>query len=104
MKDGKHEYEITREEYAKRYNATVPEEPEVPEQVDHVWSWFWQLSEKRQRGFDSPNPISYSDVESWARLTNNYILPEEVEAIMALDSAYLTAINEEQKAKRDNNE
>jgi len=75
----------------------------LPEVAQHIWYWFWQLNDRRQRGFDSPNPISYSDLKAWASLTNTYILPEEVEAIMAMDSAYLSAVHAEQKAKRESN-
>ena len=101
VKEGKNEYEITREEYAARYNATVPEEPELPEVAEHIWWWFWQLNQRRQKGFDSPNPLSFSEVMAWVNLTNTYILPEEIEAIMAMDSAYLEAVQEEQKVKRE---
>lgn len=47
-------------------------------------------------GFNSPNPISLTDIANWSLLTGTIIRREEVSIIRAMDSAYLTALAEEQ--------
>lgn len=100
VKQGDQEYKVTREEYAARYNATIPEEPEIPEEGQHLWDWFWVLSERRQKGFDSANPITFSEIKAWVDVTGVIVLPEEVEVLIIMDTAYLKAISQEQDARR----
>lgn len=60
------------------------------------------LSQRRTHGMDSPNAISFSDIEAWTRLTGTLVLPEEINMILAMDSAYmstLSEVREEQRAK-----
>jgi hypothetical protein len=69
----------------------------------HVWGWFWQLSQRRTAGFDSPNPISWTEIQAWRELTRAMILPEEIDLILMMDSAWLEAVaqhREEQKDKK----
>ena len=71
----------------------------MPENYRHCWSWFGELSRTRSSNGFGQNPISYSEIDSWSRLTNIELTPLEVSAIMRLDSAYLT-IQAEQIAQR----
>lgn len=84
---------ISLEEYFRRYGAEVPPPPPVPEAGEHLVFWFRELSARRTAGFDSPNPITCTEVESWARLTNTQIRPDEVKLIFRMDEAYLSALS-----------
>ena len=85
---------LTREEYADRIGAAIAEEPDVPDVADHVWTWFWTLSKRRQRGFDGASPLTYSEIDAWLRVTRTIALPQEIDLIMAMDSAWLEAVAE----------
>ena len=73
----------------------------MPEVASHVWHWFWQLSERRQRGFDSPNPIGWADIQAWQQLTRTLVLPEEIDILLAMDSAWLSAVAEFREETKD---
>ena len=61
----------------------------MPENYRHCWSWFGELSRTRSSNGFGQNPISYSEIDAWSRLTNIELTPLEVNAIIRLDSAYL---------------
>lgn len=68
-----------------------PDDPAPPEGAEHVLRWFWALDSARSCGF-APNPISFSEIEAWAKLTGADPLPWEVRAIKAMDMAYLNEL------------
>jgi hypothetical protein len=39
-----------------------------------------------------PGALSYAEIDAWARLTDTHIEPWEVEAIKAMDRAFLAAV------------
>lgn len=63
--------------------------PVVPEAGRLIWSWFIEISATRTYNPAGPNPISYGEIEAWARLNRWPIEPCHVEAIVAMDRAYL---------------
>lgn len=65
----------------------------MPDEVDHVWDWFWTLSARRKSG---PEPLSFAEVGEWQRLMATPVRPEEVEMIMSMDDAYLSEVQKEQ--------
>jgi hypothetical protein len=72
----------------------------MPESYDYCWTWFdKELSRTRSSNEFGKNPISYSEIYAWSRLTNIELTPLEVSIIVGLDNAYLT-IQAEQIAKR----
>jgi hypothetical protein len=64
-----------------------------PNLLSHVWSFFLQLHQSRTMGFSGPNPITYSEMESWVNLTNNKLHPYDVGIIKRLDSLYMQVQN-----------
>lgn len=64
-----------------------------------MWAWFWILNSRRQSGMES-NPISYLEIEAWKRATNTYVLPEEVDALIQMDTAYMEAQAKNREAMR----
>jgi len=90
-----------RDDYEVR--GLEPPESEIPDVASHIWEWFWRLSSCRSSGMNSPNPISFLEIDSFSRITGNIIRPEEVEAICTMDSAYLEALNKRRKEIDDKN-
>lgn len=62
--------------------------PVLPEETAHIWDWYRSLSGARSAGL-SINAISWSDMGAYFHL--NRIHPDvwEVEALRALDGAFL---------------
>ncbi len=64
----------------------------------HLWDWIWELDRTRTWNFSGqPEPLSYQEVEAWARLTGRHPLPHEVEALILLDRAIRHPPKEEQE-------
>jgi hypothetical protein len=91
--------EVTRAEFNESFGVPVPDDPVVS--LEHVWSWFWHLSNRRQPGFDSQAPITYSEIKNWTLLTRTVVTPSEVELLIAMDDAYLEQISIERKARHE---
>jgi hypothetical protein len=51
--------------------------PLLPEEVGYIWDWYLRV-----RGHE---PLTYSEIASWAALTGADPSPAEVEAIRRLD-------------------
>lgn len=77
----------------------MPDAPEVPQGWECVIEWFHQLSSRRQPGFSGLSPLTFTDLQAWKQLTNTATTPEEIEAIFAMDSAYLSAVADKRKSE-----
>jgi hypothetical protein len=66
--------------------------PDFPELLEYVWTAFLLLNSTRGQGFSGPLPISYQEIDAWQRITNNTLLPWEIEAIKRLDAVYLRVV------------
>lgn len=80
------------------------QEPEIPDEGEHLWKWFWSLSGRRQQGMNGPQPLTYAEIASWSRLTGEILLREEITIITDMDDAYLEALAKEREAQRVANE
>lgn len=79
-------------------------EPETPAALEHVWAWFWELSQARTQSANGPNPISYSEIKNWSELTRTEIRPIEIEVIRRLDSTYMGFVGEQQQKETKQNQ
>lgn len=70
--------------------------PSLPESTAYIWLWFIDLASARQCGM-SVNPISYTEILSWSQLKRITPAEWEIEAIKAIDAAFLASIAEEVK-------
>lgn len=84
---------LSLEDFWLRYGAVPPPAPPVPPQGEHVFLWFRELSARRHQGFEQPQPISYSEIDVWSRLTQTQIRPEEVRLLTEIDEAYLAELS-----------
>lgn len=86
----------TRRQYNAKFGVESPD-PDVPDEAQHVWDWFWdELTNRRKSG---PEPLSYAEIGEWQRLTHTEILPEEIAMLVAMDDAYLKAYQVEREAQ-----
>lgn len=63
----------------------------VPEPCRMLWGWFADLTATRTWHAHGPNPITYCEIEAYARLNGIPIRPQDVAAIRRLDAAWLSA-------------
>lgn len=95
--------EVTRAEFNEAFGVEVPDQPAIPDVAMHVWLWWQHLNSRRSPGFDGLSPISYSDIYHWSALTRTQITPDEIAMLIAIDDAYIRAVNTERKEQRERN-
>lgn len=61
----------------------------APEGSSIIWNAFMALSRARSSGPHGPNPISFVEIEAWCRLMRVPLEPHHVQAIAAMDQAWL---------------
>lgn len=66
------------------------ETPDLPVAAWHLWEWFWDLHQSRGGGF-GPAPLSYAELDAWARTQLTRPHCWELEALRKMDRAYLRA-------------
>ena len=66
-----------------------------------VWDWWWELNARRIPGVDNLAPITYTEITQLLLLTRRIVAPEEINWLIQMDNAWLTAISEERRAKHD---
>lgn len=64
-----------------------PEAPEYPEELDYLLGWARALHGRSGISEAGIAPLSYIEVDAFARRTRTDIEPYEVDALMALDAA-----------------
>lgn len=60
-----------------------------PEGAEVLWAAFQRLSRARTSGAAGPNPITFSDIHAWMRITRTPLSPAHVQIIERMDQAYL---------------
>lgn len=73
--------------------------PPIPAAVQHIWDWFCELSASRSGNGMGANPIAWTEIEAWARLTGRLLAPRDVQAIAALDQAFFTEQAEQDRRR-----
>ncbi|NSX91468.1 phage tail assembly chaperone [Agrobacterium tumefaciens] len=68
----------------------------IPAGGELLWKWFMALHKTRQAGMNGPQPISFTEMQSYARLTNQQIEPRHVAILIAMDQAYLETVYRKQ--------
>lgn len=61
--------------------------PPIPDAVAYLWGWYAELAAGRGEGLAGAAPITYADIEAWARLLDRRPSPHEVSALLELDRA-----------------
>lgn len=90
--------------YARFGRGHLIHEPDIPEEGESLWEAFWSLNRRRPQGMNGPQPLSFSEISVWARLTGEMLLREEISIITSMDDAYLDALVKERDAQQAANE
>lgn len=79
--------------------------PDFPEEYTFAWASFFELNQSRSSNGFGVNPISFTEIEAYLRLTGKVLLPYEINGINTIDSCFLKAQSDlhksAQKAKKD---
>ncbi|MGX5719928.1 phage tail assembly chaperone [Shinella zoogloeoides] len=89
--------------YERFGQEALIQEPEIPEEGEHLWEWFWHLSGRRMQGMDGPLALTYPEIRSWSEMTGEVLLREEMAVLIGMDDAYLSALAKEREAQREAN-
>lgn len=83
------------EQVQRQIGRNLPEleGPDFPSLMCYVWSAFLQLNETRTAGQVSANPISFTEIEAYLKLSNNRLSARDVEALRKVDKVYLEIMN-----------
>lgn len=73
----------------------VPDQPDCPYELAHIWEWFHELDATRVSGMGF-SPITHTEIGEWSRGMGLNILPLEREALRAIDKAYMLHCNKKQ--------
>ena len=65
--------------------------PEFPEELAYVWEWARELHGRSGVGMAGIAPLSYQTIDAWQKLTGTMLTPLDVEALIAVDGALLSA-------------
>ena len=71
-----------------------PEEfplPEIPMEAIDIWDWYWDMRSANGSGFGGPEPVKYTEMEAWSRLTNTELPPGCVRLLRVLDMQYVNS-------------
>jgi hypothetical protein len=71
----------------------------IPPAVAHIWQWFCELSQTRQIGM-SAGPITFAEIEAYARLMKIEMHPWAVALIRRIDQAVMAAEREKSQAPK----
>ena len=72
---------------------------EIPLHGSHIWDWFWTLSNARGSSGFGASPLCFTEIRAWIEVTGVSVHPWEIDAIRAMDGAYMQAQAEMSKAK-----
>ena len=60
-------------------------EVECPEEMRYLWQWFCELSGTRQYSEVGAMPITFQEMDAWARLSGNEPSPLDVKVLKQID-------------------
>ncbi|MCJ8053897.1 hypothetical protein GB928_018735 [Shinella curvata] len=62
---------------------------QVPAGGELLWRWFLDLSRTRRAGLAGPEPISYGEIEAYARSTCWPVEPRHIAVLRAMDEVWM---------------
>lgn len=83
----------TRRQRNARFGASRFSKPvDIPDNYEHVWNWFWELSEFRKYSDGHAECICPKDILDWKLLFGNLITRRECAMIIAMDASFREAL------------
>jgi len=74
---------------AHQRGVPVTKPPSIPDGGQHIWRAFREISRARGGNGFGPNPLAWTEIDAWARLTGTLLEPWEVRAIREIDDVIL---------------
>ena len=65
--------------------------PEFPEDMEYLWQWALEMHGRSGVGMAGLAPLGFSTIADWCVLTGTTLDPLEVEGLLAVDAALLSA-------------
>lgn len=85
------EFGASIQEQTGSWPEDIPEPPDIPPALEHLWAWFWQLRTANPSAGFGPAPLSFGEMDAWQRVTGNRLEPWHVDTLLAIDAAFLAA-------------
>lgn len=73
-------------------NLAAQDTPRIPAGGNLLWRWFNDLAASRTWHASGANPVSYAEIEAYARLHRLPVRPDHVAALRAMDETYLRVL------------
>jgi hypothetical protein len=73
------------------------EGPDFPIELGYLWEWFLEIRSAPRMTMEGAAALSWSDIDTWARLTDREVSPQEVNGLIALDYAFRNPPKEEEE-------
>lgn len=74
---------------ARATGRPLPKPPALPPEARYLWDTFVEITRRRQSSGFGRQPITHSEIMAWSTLKQWPLAPWEVDALCALDDAYL---------------
>ena len=72
--------------------------PPLPRSYVPVLGWFFQLHRRRGVGMHGEQPVSWTDMDAWSRMTGHQPTRDELQLLERCDMAYFAAKAERRHA------
>ncbi len=74
--------------------------PDPPAAASDIWDWYWELRAAAPSGMNGPNPVSWTELEAWSRLTARPLSRRQLHLLRLLDVAFLNSHAEQANKAR----
>lgn len=74
---------------SERARRALEDGPALPDEAAYLWGWYCELAAARNSNGFGPVPLSFAEIDAWARLNARVLHPFELRALRALDAAWL---------------
>jgi hypothetical protein len=88
------EFAAERSESAKK---ELEELPDFPQEMQLLWDYFQELSLGRGVGMIGMEPLTYQDIDSWARLMDHQLPPHFVSALLFMDISWRNGLRSDEE-------
>lgn len=86
----------TRRDRNERFGVDNPEPPQVPEDFEYVWEWFWELVETGRHVQEGvPNSFTHVELKAWKDNMGQLVNPDEMKMIIAMSKAWADELGKE---------
>lgn len=86
---------------AQREEEEEAKRPKPPEGFEFVWEWYFELAQSRQQTGFGVSPISWQEMDAWARITGVTLYPWLAMCFRAMDQAWLKVAAERSRKNGD---